>query len=176
MLADAAAAGVQACLPKPDGFGMALHYLQRVPGVTGGVVVVGRPDRRRGPGGDRRDERRRGRARAPRRRCASRSSASSINHHAYRYHVLDDPEVSDAEYDELVRELRRLEDAFPELITPDSPTQRVGFAPAELFAPVEHRAPMLSLDNAFTLRGAGRLERSGRRAVSASRRTASSAS
>jgi len=75
-----------------------------------------------------------------------------INHHSYRYHVLDDPEVSDAEYDELIKELRALEDAFPELITPDSPTQRVGAAPATaLFAPVEHRAPMLSLDNAFSL-------------------------
>ena len=75
-----------------------------------------------------------------------------INHHSYRYHVLDDPEVSDAEYDELIRELRALEDAFPELITPDSPTQGVGAAPATaLFAPVEHRAPMLSLDNAFSL-------------------------
>jgi DNA ligase (NAD+) len=75
-----------------------------------------------------------------------------INHHSYRYHVLDDPEVSDAEYDELVNELRRLEDAFPELITPDSPTQLVGGAPVtDLFAPVAHRAPMLSLDNAFSL-------------------------
>src|SRR6478752_3109941 len=75
-----------------------------------------------------------------------------INHHSYRYHVLDDPEVSDAEYDELIRELRALEDTFPELITPDSPTQGVGAAPVtELFAPVEHRAPMLSLDNAFSL-------------------------
>jgi DNA ligase (NAD+) len=73
-----------------------------------------------------------------------------INHHAYRYHALDDPEVSDAEYDELVNELRTLEDAFPELITPDSPTQRVGAVPTALFAPVEHRAPMLSLDNAFS--------------------------
>jgi DNA ligase (NAD+) len=73
-----------------------------------------------------------------------------INHHSYRYHVLDDPEVSDIEYDELVGELRRLEDAFPELITPDSPTQRVGDVPAELFRPVAHRAPMLSLDNAFS--------------------------
>ncbi|MBA3737845.1 MAG: NAD-dependent DNA ligase LigA, partial [Actinobacteria bacterium] len=73
-----------------------------------------------------------------------------VNHHMYRYHVLDDPEVSDAEYDELIRELRALEDAFPELITPDSPTQRVGAAPAELFRPVPHRAPMLSLDNAFS--------------------------
>jgi DNA ligase (NAD+) len=76
--------------------------------------------------------------------------AEQINHHSYRYHVLDDPEVSDAEYDELIRELRSLEDAFPELITAESPTQRVGGAPNELFAPVEHRAPMLSLDNAFS--------------------------
>jgi DNA ligase (NAD+) len=73
-----------------------------------------------------------------------------VNHHMYRYHVLDDPEVSDAEYDELIRELRALEDRFPELITPDSPTRRVGAAPAELFRPVPHRAPMLSLDNAFS--------------------------
>ena len=73
-----------------------------------------------------------------------------INHHNYRYHVLDDPEVADAEYDELVRELRALEEEFPELITPDSPTQRVGGQVGDLFAPVEHRAPMLSLDNAFS--------------------------
>jgi DNA ligase (NAD+) len=74
-----------------------------------------------------------------------------LNHHSYRYHVLDDPEVSDAEYDELMRELVALEDRFPELITPDSPTQRVGGAPAALFAPVTHRARMLSLDNAFSV-------------------------
>jgi DNA ligase (NAD+) len=73
-----------------------------------------------------------------------------LNYHAYRYHVLDDPEISDAEYDELMQGLVRLEDRFPELVTPDSPTQRVGVAPAELFAPVEHRAVMLSLDNAFS--------------------------
>ncbi len=73
-----------------------------------------------------------------------------INYHAYRYYVLDSPEISDAEYDELVRELRELEERYPELVTPDSPTQRVGVAPADLFAPVEHRAPMLSLDNAFS--------------------------
>src|SRR2546426_2614623 len=73
-----------------------------------------------------------------------------INHHNYRYHVLDDPEVSDAEYDEFMRELRGLEEAFPEFITPESPTQRVGGAPTELFAPAPHRVPMLSLDNAFS--------------------------
>lgn len=75
---------------------------------------------------------------------------NEINYHAYRYYVLDEPEISDAEYDELVRELRELEERYPELVTPDSPTQRVGVAPADLFAPVEHRAPMLSLDNAFS--------------------------
>jgi len=73
-----------------------------------------------------------------------------LNYHSYRYHVLDDPEVSDAEYDELMNELRTLEERFPELITPDSPTQRVGATPADLFAPVPHRSPMLSLDNAFS--------------------------
>jgi hypothetical protein len=78
-----------------------------------------------------------------------------IDHHSYRYHALDDPEVSDAEYDELTRELRSLEDAFPELITPDSPTQRVGASPNVLFAPVQHRAPMLSLDNAFSFEELG---------------------
>src|ERR671914_1450271 len=73
-----------------------------------------------------------------------------INFHDYRYYVLDEPEVSDTEYDELMRELRALEEEFPEFITPDSPTQRVGGQPSELFAPVQHRAPMLSLDNAFS--------------------------
>ena len=88
-----------------------------------------------------------------------------INHHSYRYHVLDEPEVADDEYDELLRELQHLEDQFPELITPDSPTLRVGGAPVDLFAPVEHRAPMLSLDNAFSFdeldAWAQRLERGG---------------
>ncbi|MGH2636864.1 MAG: NAD-dependent DNA ligase LigA [Actinomycetota bacterium] len=73
-----------------------------------------------------------------------------LNYHLYRYHVLDDPEVSDADYDELMNELRALEERFPELVVPDSPTQRVGAAPADLFAPVPHRSPMLSLDNAFS--------------------------
>ncbi len=77
---------------------------------------------------------------------------ADLNHHSYRYHVLDDPEISDAEYDELMRELRALEERFPELVTEDSPTQRVGGAPVtDLFAPVEHRTPMLSLDTAVSL-------------------------
>jgi DNA ligase (NAD+) len=76
---------------------------------------------------------------------------AEIEHHRYRYHVLDDPEVLDAEYDDLMRELRGLEDRFPELQTPDSPTVTVGGTPAALFAPVTHRALMLSLDNAFSV-------------------------
>jgi DNA ligase (NAD+) len=71
-----------------------------------------------------------------------------INQHNYRYYVLNDPIVSDAEYDALMDELRALEEAHPELVTPDSPTQRVGEQPAEGFAKVEHPAPILSLDKA----------------------------
>ena len=72
-----------------------------------------------------------------------------IRYHNYRYYVLDDPEISDAEYDRLFRQLVELEQAHPELITPDSPTQRVGAEPLEAFAQVTHRQPMLSLENAF---------------------------
>ena len=70
-----------------------------------------------------------------------------INYHSYRYYVLAQPEISDEEYDMLFRELQRLEEQYPELITPDSPTQRVGAPPAEGFAKVRHPAPMLSLGN-----------------------------
>ncbi len=73
-----------------------------------------------------------------------------INYHNRHYHVLDSPEISDAEYDQLMRELQRLEAVHPELVTPDSPTQRVGAAPVEAFGTVEHREPMLSLANAFS--------------------------
>ena len=72
-----------------------------------------------------------------------------INHHNHRYYVLDDPVISDAQYDSLMRELHRLEDEHPELVVPDSPTQRVGASPAEGFSQVQHRRPMLSLANAF---------------------------
>ena len=75
---------------------------------------------------------------------------SQINYHDYRYHVLDSPEISDAEYDALMRELRELEGRHPELITPDSPTQRVSGQPIEAFGVVEHRVPLLSLGNAFS--------------------------
>lgn len=74
-----------------------------------------------------------------------------IDHHSYRYHVLDDPAVADAEYDALVGELMEIEAEFPDLITPDSPTQRVGATPSNAFAPVPHRVPMMSLDNCFSL-------------------------
>jgi DNA ligase (NAD+) len=68
----------------------------------------------------------------------------------YRYYVLDDPTIADAEYDRLLRELEALEAEYPELATPDSPTRRVGAAPAREFAPVRHEIPMLSLANAFS--------------------------
>jgi DNA ligase (NAD+) len=73
-----------------------------------------------------------------------------IEYHNYRYYVLDDPQIPDAEWDRLLQELRALEAAHPELVTADSPTQRVGAAPLDEFAEVRHRVPMLSLDNAFT--------------------------
>ncbi|WP_261228208.1 NAD-dependent DNA ligase LigA [Serratia entomophila] len=74
---------------------------------------------------------------------------ASLRHHEYQYHVLDAPEVPDAEYDRLMRELRELESAHPELIAADSPTQRVGAAPLAAFDQVRHEVPMLSLDNVF---------------------------
>jgi len=73
-----------------------------------------------------------------------------IRHHEYRYHVLDDPEISDAKYDALLKSLKELEAEHPELVTADSPTQRVGAAPREGFQTVRHSRPMLSLDNAFS--------------------------
>jgi len=73
-----------------------------------------------------------------------------IRHHEHRYYVLDDPEISDAEFDRLVSELKALEAEHPELVTPDSPTQRVGGKPREGFVKVPHSTPMLSLDNAYT--------------------------
>ncbi len=75
---------------------------------------------------------------------------AEINRHNYQYHVLDDPLIPDAEYDQLLRELQALEQKFPDLISPDSPTQRVGAKPLDGFGEVYHHLPMLSLDNAFT--------------------------
>src|SRR6478736_8879223 len=73
-----------------------------------------------------------------------------LNHHLYRYHVLDDPEISDADYDRLYDELKALEDEHPELITPDSPTQRVGAPPSDKFQKSQHLTPMGSLDKVTT--------------------------
>lgn len=73
-----------------------------------------------------------------------------IDYHNYRYYVLDSPEISDSEYDSLMRELMKLEEENPELITPDSPTQRVGAPPLDYFPPFAHRLPMLSIDNAMS--------------------------
>jgi DNA ligase (NAD+) len=74
----------------------------------------------------------------------------AIDRHNYLYHVLDQPEISDQEYDRLFRQLQDLEREFPDLVTPDSPTQRVGAPPSQAFAPVVHRQPMMSLANVFS--------------------------
>lgn len=74
---------------------------------------------------------------------------TTLRHHEYLYYVLDRPEISDAEYDELMRRLRKIEQEHPELLTPDSPTLRVGGKPREGFQKVPHSSPMLSLDNAL---------------------------
>ena len=74
---------------------------------------------------------------------------AAIQHHNDRYYLLDDPEVSDVEYDELTRELRKFEEEFPELLVESSPTQQVSGTASAAFAPVVHRVPMTSLDNAM---------------------------
>ena len=129
--------------------------------LAGGAARAPRPvPARRRPGAGRR---RPGRARPPGRRpaaggltvvtpggAAARAAElrGLLGHHAHLYYVLDRPEIDDADYDALYRELQLLEEEYPELVTPDSPTQRVGSAPLEKFAQVRHREPMLSLANA----------------------------
>jgi DNA ligase (NAD+) len=78
------------------------------------------------------------------------SLCDQLNEHNYRYYILDDPSVSDAEYDHIFKQLQKIEREHPELITPDSPTQRVGAKPLKEFAEVQHKIPMLSLENAFS--------------------------
>jgi DNA ligase (NAD+) len=78
------------------------------------------------------------------------SLRDKIRHHEYRYYVLDDPEITDADFDKLMNELKKLEAEHPELVTPDSPTQRVGGKPREGFVKARHSSPMLSLDNAYS--------------------------
>ncbi len=80
----------------------------------------------------------------------ARELREQLNYHNYRYYVLDDPEIPDAEYDRLFRELQALEEQYPALVTPDSPTQRVGAEPLKAFGEVKHVVPMLSLGNAFS--------------------------
>ncbi len=82
-----------------------------------------------------------------------------IHFHNYRYYVLDDPQIPDAEYDRLLQELQRLERSHPDLITADSPTQRVGAEPLAAFGEVRHEVPMLSLDNAFDDQELGEFDR-----------------
>jgi DNA ligase (NAD+) len=91
-------------------------------------------------------------AAGPTKKAATRAAKlrELLDRYNYRYHALDDPEVPDAEYDRLMVELRTLETEHPELLTPESPTQRVGAAPAAAFGAVKHRVAMLSLDNAFS--------------------------
>jgi DNA ligase (NAD+) len=91
-------------------------------------------------------------AAGPVKKAAARAAElrETLERYNYRYYVLDDPEVPDAEYDRLMLELRALEGQYPELLTPDSPTQRVGAAPVAAFGAVKHRLAMLSLDNAFS--------------------------
>src|SRR5438477_12311631 len=71
-----------------------------------------------------------------------------IEHHKFAYYILQQPEISDARFDELLQELKRLEERYPELVLPGSPTQSVGVAPSTDFRPVKHRVPLLSLSNA----------------------------
>ena len=79
-----------------------------------------------------------------------RTLREQIRHHEERYYIHDDPEISDAEFDALLHELERLEEQYPDLVTPDSPTQRVAGGLIEGFTSVAHMAQMLSLDNAYT--------------------------
>ncbi len=91
-------------------------------------------------------------SREPAKKAAARAAKlrELLERYNYRYHALDDPEVPDAEYDKLMLELRALESEFPRLLTPNSPTMRVGAAPISAFGAVKHRVAMLSLDNAFS--------------------------
>src|SRR6202046_2793656 len=88
-----------------------------------------------------------------------------LRHHEYLHHVMDNPEISDAAYDRLMNQLKSLEAANPKLVTPDSPTQRVGGAPREGFQTVQHRTPMVSLDNAFSFEELANFDRRVRQAT-----------
>ena len=74
-----------------------------------------------------------------------------IKYHESKYYIDNDPQISDYEFDQLIKELEKLETQFPELITPESPTQRVGEQPLEGFTSIDHQTPMLSLDNCYSI-------------------------
>jgi len=86
-----------------------------------------------------------------------------INHHNFLYYVLDQPIISDADYDALMRELKEIENKYPETVTPDSPTQRIGAPPSEKFVSISHSIPMLSLDDAFSQEEVVEFDQRGRR-------------
>jgi DNA ligase (NAD+) len=88
-----------------------------------------------------------------------RQLRDEIRHHEYLYHVLDDPKISDAAFDRLMERLKKLEAEHPDLVTPDSPTQRVGGTPREGFQKVRHSLPMMSLDNAFSFEALAEFDR-----------------
>jgi len=95
----------------------------------------------------------------------ARALREELERHNYLYYVLDAPTIPDAEYDRLFRELQQLESQYPELLTPDSPTQRVGGVPLAQFAQIQHRTPMLSLNNAFADADAVSFDRRAREAL-----------
>ncbi|MEN6630196.1 MAG: NAD-dependent DNA ligase LigA, partial [Sulfuricella sp.] len=97
----------------------------------------------------------------------ARALREELERHNYLYYVLDAPTIPDAEYDRLFRELQQLEIQYPALLAPDSPTQRVGAAPLAQFAQVQHRTPMLSLNNAFEDADAVAFDRRAREALGA---------
>src|SRR5208282_6017134 len=82
-----------------------------------------------------------------------------IRRHEYLYHVADDPEISDAAFDRLMKQLRQLEDQYPQFLSPDSPTQRIGGKPREGFQKIQHKVPMVSLDNVFSFESLGEFNR-----------------
>src|ERR1700722_6877682 len=88
-----------------------------------------------------------------------------IRHHDYLYHVADDPEISDAAYDRLMKQLKRLEAENPKPVTPDSPTRGLGGAPRDGFQTGQHKTPMVSLDNAFSMEDLANFDRRMRQAT-----------
>ncbi|MGB5776872.1 MAG: NAD-dependent DNA ligase LigA, partial [Sedimenticolaceae bacterium] len=96
-------------------------------------------------------------------RARAQTLREQIAQHDYQYYVLDDPQIPDSEYDRLFRELQALEAAYPALVTPDSPTQRVSGTPLAAFGEVVHRVPMLSLENALNADAMAEFDRRVRR-------------